>query len=215
MIGKTAYTEVSIFGLAHAPRFCNPIHWILVPVNRGMAYRWIGEFDRAVIDLDEAMRLNPNNAGLYLERGIAYQGRGDQKSAIADLTEAIGRDRSLIEAYFARAMAYEATGRPELSTADVDEAMHLDRNMVAALYIRRGDALRTARQYDKAVAAFDKAIDLNLFHWPRLLRPWCVRTMKTATESEPQPITESASSLRRQPTLCYRGNNWRGSGLKT
>lgn len=129
--------------------------------NRGIAYQRIGKFDRAVIDLDEAMRLNPNNAGLYLERGLAYQGRGDEKSAIADLTEAIGRDRSLVEAYFARAFAYEATGRSELATADLDAAMHLDRNMVAALYIHRGDTLRTARQYDKAVAAFDKAIDLN------------------------------------------------------
>jgi tetratricopeptide (TPR) repeat protein len=129
--------------------------------NRGMAYRWIGQFDRAVIDLGEAMRLDPNNAGLYLERGLAYQGRGDNKSAIADLTEAIGRDHRFIEAYFGRALAYETVGRPELATADLDEAIHRDRNMVAALYIRRGDALRTARQYDKAVAAFDKAIELN------------------------------------------------------
>jgi len=129
--------------------------------NRGIAYRWTGQFDRAVTDLDEAMRLNPNNAGLYLERGLAYQGRGDEKSAIADLTEAIGRDRSLVEAYFARALAYEATGSTELATADFDAAMRLDRNMVAALYMHRGDTLRSARQFDKAVAAFDKAIDLN------------------------------------------------------
>jgi tetratricopeptide (TPR) repeat protein len=129
--------------------------------NRGTAYRWSGQFDRAIIDLNEAMRLNPNNAGLYVDRGLANQGRGDQKSAIADLTEAIGQDRSLIEAYFARAMAYEATGRPELAAADLDEAIHRDRNMVAALYIHRGDLLRTARQYDKAVAAFDKAIEVN------------------------------------------------------
>lgn len=129
--------------------------------NRGMGYRWIGQFDRAIIDLDEVLRLYPNEAGLYLERGIAYQGRGDQKSAIADLTEAIGRDRSLVEAYFTRALAYEATGRPELSTADVDETVRLDRSLVAALYMRRGDALRTAHQNDKAVAAYDEAIDLN------------------------------------------------------
>jgi tetratricopeptide (TPR) repeat protein len=37
--------------------------------------------------------------------------------------------------------------------------------MVAALDMQRGNALRSAHQYDEAIVAFDKAIDLNP-NWP-------------------------------------------------
>lgn len=37
--------------------------------------------------------------------------------------------------------------------------------MVAALYMQRGYELRRAHQFDEAIVAFDKAIDLNP-NWP-------------------------------------------------
>jgi tetratricopeptide (TPR) repeat protein len=62
-------------------------------------------------------------------------------------------------------MAYDATGQRGLSIADLNTAMGLDRNMVAALYMQRGYKLRAARQYDQAISAFDRAIDINS-NWP-------------------------------------------------
>jgi tetratricopeptide (TPR) repeat protein len=129
--------------------------------NRGIAYRVNGDYDRALADTNAAMRVNANFAGLYLERGLAYEGRGDHERAIADLTEAIRRDGTLVSAYFGRAMAYEAVGDRDRAGADLDEAMRLDRNLVAGLYIQRGYAAKAARDYDKAIAAFDRAIELN------------------------------------------------------
>jgi tetratricopeptide (TPR) repeat protein len=37
--------------------------------------------------------------------------------------------------------------------------------MVGALHMQRGRELRAARQYDKAISAFDSAIDINP-NWP-------------------------------------------------
>jgi tetratricopeptide (TPR) repeat protein len=133
--------------------------------NRGIRFRGIGEYDRAVADLNAAVRLDPRIAGLYLERGLAYEAKDEHLLAIADFSEAIRRDPALVQAHFGRAMAYEAGGQRELSMADLNNATRLDQNMVAALHMQRGYELRTARQYDKAISAFDRAIDVGS-DWP-------------------------------------------------
>ena len=129
--------------------------------NRGIAYRIKGEYDRALADANAAMRLRSDMAGLYLERGLAYQGRGDSELAIADFTEAIRRDGRLANAYFARAMSHEDAGTPALVGADLDVASRMDRNLIAALFIQRGEAAMAMSDYDKAIAAFDRAIEIN------------------------------------------------------
>lgn len=133
--------------------------------NRGIGLRESGEYDRAVADFDAAVRLNPDSAGLYLERGLAYEAKSEYLPAITDFSEAIKRNPALVQAHFGRAMAYESAGQRELSIADLNNAMSLDRNMVAGLHMQRGYRLRAARQYDRAISAFDRAIDINS-SWP-------------------------------------------------
>ena len=36
-----------------------------------------GEFDLAIKDLDEAIRLDPKNGGLYIGRGTAFSEKGE------------------------------------------------------------------------------------------------------------------------------------------
>ena len=57
--------------------------------NRGFAYESAGEFDKAVADFNQAIRLWPGFAEAYAGRGIAWVGRGEFDLAIADLDEAI------------------------------------------------------------------------------------------------------------------------------
>lgn len=85
--------------------------------------------------------------------------------AIADFDEAIGWNPSLVVAYFGRGTAYEAIGQGERAKADFDKAIELDRNLVAALYMKRGSAFRSAHQYDEAIVAYNRAIDLKA-DWP-------------------------------------------------
>ena len=130
--------------------------------NRGVGFRMTGEYDRAVADFNQAMRLDPKNvAVLFLERGLAYEGSSDSQMAITDLSEALRRDSSLVQAYFGRAIAYEAVGQHDLSTTDLREATRRDGNLVAALFVQRGEALRTSHRFEGAISAFDRAIALN------------------------------------------------------
>ena len=133
--------------------------------NRGIGLRVCGEYDRAIADLDAAILINPDIAGLYLERGLAYDAKGEHQLAIRDFDEAIGRQPELVQAHFGRAMAHQAVGQRELSTVDIDSAMRLDRIMVAALYMQRGNQLRASGHYGEAIAAFDRTIDINA-GWP-------------------------------------------------
>ena len=76
-----------------------------------------GEYDKAIADFDEAIRLDPKDAVAYRNRGDAWQlARGVDK-AIADYTEAIRLDPK-------DAVAYDEPGRPPgCNRQDYDKAI--------------------------------------------------------------------------------------------
>ena len=45
--------------------------------NRGWAYIDQGDYDKAIAEFGEAIRLNPNDANAYRGRGTAYSGKRD------------------------------------------------------------------------------------------------------------------------------------------
>src|SRR5262249_47557919 len=59
---------------------------------RGLAYIKTGDYDRAIRDYDEAIRLDPKFVRAYEERGAAYSWKGDYDRAIRDYDEAIRLD---------------------------------------------------------------------------------------------------------------------------
>ena len=61
--------------------------------NRGSAYSNKRDYDGAIKDFDEAIRLDPKYVVAYYNRGNARQNKGDNDRAIADYGEAI-RTRS-------------------------------------------------------------------------------------------------------------------------
>src|SRR5262245_40672190 len=60
--------------------------------SRGSAYYTRGDFDRAIADYSEVIRLDPKSASAYGGRGLAYFDKGDFDRAIADYNEAIKLD---------------------------------------------------------------------------------------------------------------------------
>ena len=55
---------------------------------RGDTYCYMGEFDKAVAEYTEAIRLDPQNAGAYFGRGFAYEKEGDNAKAEEDFAQA-------------------------------------------------------------------------------------------------------------------------------
>src|SRR5277367_6015472 len=60
--------------------------------NRGYAYRHKREYDRAIQDLDQAIKLDANNALAFNDRGGAYNGKHEYDRAIQDFDQAIRLD---------------------------------------------------------------------------------------------------------------------------
>src|SRR5215468_7218949 len=60
-----------------------------VYARRGVAYDDKGDYDRAIADFNEAIRLDPKIAMFQANRGLSYSNKGDYERAITDYDQAI------------------------------------------------------------------------------------------------------------------------------
>ena len=73
--------------------------------GNGKAYYRQGEYDRALNDVSEAIRLNPRLSTTYAKRGVIFERKGEYGNAIDDYTDAIRLDPKSADAYFYRGTA--------------------------------------------------------------------------------------------------------------
>jgi tetratricopeptide (TPR) repeat protein len=85
--------------------------------NRGYVYRNKRDYDHAIQDLDQAIKLDPNNALAFTNRGEAYANKREYDHAIQDLDQAIRLDPN-------NARALNDRGGAQ----DYDQAIRLDPN---------------------------------------------------------------------------------------
>ena len=83
-----------------------------------------GELARAVTELNEAIRLNPNRATAYNARGYAYLRMRMYKNALADFDQAIRLDPKYANAYHNRAAARRASGNAAGAAQDLASERH-------------------------------------------------------------------------------------------
>jgi Flp pilus assembly protein TadD len=124
---------------------------------RANAYRVQADFDHAIADFDEAIRLDPGRA-FYLElRGNMWFAKRDYQHAIADYDRAVQLNPKLIPAYIGRASAHFAHGNLDAAIADYQQAIGLNPR-AAVLYIQRGNVWRRKGDLARAVADYSEAL---------------------------------------------------------
>jgi tetratricopeptide (TPR) repeat protein len=80
-------------------------------LSRGSGYaRFKRDYDRAIADYGEALRLDSRNARVYAFRGGVYVRKGNLDRALADLTEAKRLDPKLAAVYSSLGALYNAKG---------------------------------------------------------------------------------------------------------
>jgi tetratricopeptide (TPR) repeat protein len=84
-----------------------------------------GEYDRAIADFTEAIRLDPKLATAYSNRGLAYEKKGGYDRAIADFNQAIRLNPNDALSLCRRGKAKQKINEPG-SDADIARAKQLD-----------------------------------------------------------------------------------------
>jgi tetratricopeptide (TPR) repeat protein len=135
-------------------------HRVAAYQNRGVSWYQKGDYDRAIADYNEAIRLDPKRAGTYNDRSAAWHGKGDNDRAIADLNEAIRLNPKYAVAYNNRCVVWRDKGDYDRAIADCNEAIRLNPKYADA-YRDRGVAWREKGDYDHAIADYNEAIRLN------------------------------------------------------
>ena len=92
-----------------------------------------GQYDRAVSDYDEAIRLNPKDAEAFCSRGVAYYRKGDYDRAIADCNKAVTLNPKDAGSFAIRGLAYAKKGQYDNAITDFDEAIRLKPNFTQAI----------------------------------------------------------------------------------
>jgi lipoprotein NlpI len=128
--------------------------------NRGRAYANKGQYERAIEDLDQAIRLNPNVAQAFSTRGAAYANKGQYDRAIQDYDQAIRLNPNFAVAFSNRGDAYRAKGDNDRAIADLNEAIRLDPNFALA-YFNRGLAYLYSANSAKALADVIQASEFD------------------------------------------------------
>ncbi len=94
-----------------------------------------GEYDSAVNDFNEAIKMNPTDASVYLNRGRAHSSRKNYDSAIADYNKVIEINPKEAMAYFNRGESYEKKGDALQAIGDYQKVVELDGNNESAKVI--------------------------------------------------------------------------------
>ncbi len=84
------------------------------------------DYDKAITDCDEAIRLDPGFANAYGCRGLVWAGRSEFDKALADYTEAIRLNPRGGWVYENRGYAWENKKQFNKAIADYGEAIRLD-----------------------------------------------------------------------------------------
>jgi Tfp pilus assembly protein PilF len=126
---------------------------------RGSAYYDKGEYDIAISDFNDALRIVPPGGIIFHNRGNAWRGKGDYAKAIADYDQSIRLGPPSAFSWQNRGISKLALGDLDGALADLNEAIRLDpalpqpRTNRAVIWRARGDL-------DRAIADSTEAIRL-------------------------------------------------------
>lgn len=101
--------------------------------QRGTAYASEQKFPEAIADFNEALKMKPNDPGIYERRAYVEMKMKDLDKALADYSEAIKLNPNEVRYYLYRGYIYERKGDVKNSMADTEKALKFDKHNAEAL----------------------------------------------------------------------------------
>jgi tetratricopeptide (TPR) repeat protein len=125
--------------------------------HRGVGYLLKQDFDRAILEFNEALKIDPAYKRSLNSRGNAWKGKGELDLALADYNEAIRVDPAFSFPYNGRASVWYNKGEWDRAIADYSEVIRLD-PALAAPYANRGNAWKAKGELDRALEDQNEAL---------------------------------------------------------
>jgi tetratricopeptide (TPR) repeat protein len=130
---------------------------------RGISYAFLGAYDKAQDDFNEALRRNPYLADAYNERGNLLRMRGEYELAIQDYEACITLDSAHYAAYYNRALAYEKIGQYAAAESDLTQTIELNPG-IATAYEVRGRVRALLQNYNGAIEDLNRYLRMGGGH---------------------------------------------------
>jgi tetratricopeptide (TPR) repeat protein len=132
--------------------------------NRGGIYKERKDYDRAIADYSEAIKLDPQYVNAFLNRGVAYDAKGDSDASAADFGRVIELKPDDPRAYYDRGYIrcwkkHDYDG----AIADLSKAIALG-NKDAPTYLYLALAYQGKKDYRHAIAHYDEGLKLSPNH---------------------------------------------------
>jgi tetratricopeptide (TPR) repeat protein len=160
-----------------------------------------GDFDAAMRDYDQAIRLKPDYADAFNSRGVLYADKGDPERAVQDYDEAIRlkpEKRTLAWALFNRGLAYAQKGKHQRAIEDYDRA--LEAMVFTRALLERGRAYFALGRYDRAI----EDLDTTIRHAPRAAEAFAARAAAHMSKGDyARAIDDFGQSHRLAPADAY------------
>jgi len=130
--------------------------------KRADDYLAVGEYDRAIADYSEVVRLNPQDAVAFYSRGFAYHYKADRDRAFADYKTALELKPELASQPMLQCVFYKsAKGEsPDKAIEDCSKTINTSANFALAYFIR-GNAYLDKKDNDQAILNYNKTVELN------------------------------------------------------
>jgi tetratricopeptide (TPR) repeat protein len=126
-------------------------------VTRGIVHTNNGDYEAAIAEFDQAIRLDADDGEAHLLRSVVHFRLGQYAKACADGNEAVRLDPDDTESHRVRGAAALAAADPDLALEDFEFILATGA-MDADAYFHMGLALAAKAEFERAVAAYSKAI---------------------------------------------------------
>ena len=153
------------------------------------------KYDEAITDLNEVIRINPQNAEVYIMRGNAKIELGRFEEALADFNEVIRINPQNAGGYGWRGNAKIALGRYDEAISDYNEFIRINPPNAMA-YVIRGSTKFLLGRYQEAIADSNEAIHIN----PQSAEAYVLRGVaKTGLGRHEEAIADHNDAIRINP----------------
>jgi tetratricopeptide (TPR) repeat protein len=129
-------------------------------ITRGNDWYAKRDYDRALDDYTEAIRLDAKSAVAFYNRGLSWKNKKQYDKALTEFDQAIGIDPNDARFFNNRGLAWYDKGNLDKAIHDYNEAIRLDAKDPQA-YHGRGVAWMDKGVFGQALEDFDKALELN------------------------------------------------------